>query len=50
MSRLAWITIFPIYTSCVAGMTGMNYHSSFLLFEMRSLKLFAQTALQPKSS
>jgi hypothetical protein len=40
----------PIYTFCIAVMTGVHHYTQLLLFEMVSYKLFAQMGLDPRSS
>jgi hypothetical protein len=40
----------PIYTSVVAGMTGVCHQAKLVLIEMGSLELFAQAGLKPQSS
>jgi hypothetical protein len=49
----AWVGLdpdSPVYTSCIARMRGVCHHAQLLLNEMMSCKLFAWTALAPRSS
>jgi hypothetical protein len=39
-----------IYTSCIAGMTGVHHHAQLLLIEMGSLEILAWAGLELQPS